>query len=104
MTFKKFLVRILKKFFYIKLCMDRSDAYMGILMDIFTKGVMFATFLKVFGWDNWVLVVSLMMFGILVYIIWGHIDLQIGLFKIWQSMLNSHNPELQKIIKQVNKK
>ena len=84
--------------------MDRSDHYVGLLLDIASKGMLLATFLKVFGWDNWVIVGSLLVIVVIVYIVWGHIDLKIGLYRTWNTINNTHNEELQQILKKVNGK
>lgn len=91
-------------YLYIKLCFNEAMGHLNIFIIVFEKAVIFATFMKVFGIDNYAIAVTIGIIGVIGMIVGGHITLKKGIAARQISIANRYNPELQKILNGVHKR
>jgi len=96
--------QIFEKFYYLKLCYNRSYAYLGIPVQLIGNFFIVSLWFQSQGIKNTWMLVSL--FGILLVlaIVLGNIDIKTGCAHIETSVNNSINPELMNIYKKTGGK
>ena len=88
---------LLKKFFWWKLCLARSETYVGFIVDLANKFLMFAIFLKVYNLTNKYLILSVLLIYIVSKTIIGYVDIKYGFASMEMSVKNKINPEIMSI-------
>lgn len=98
------LLRILKKYYFLKLCVNRSNSYVSLPMGIFKDFLLVSMWLKLnYNVSNYTLILPIFAgyFGLIV--LWGYIDIKKKFAHIEMSINNKINPEIQTILKNTKK-
>lgn len=89
----------MKRYYYVKLCMNRMHSYIGLPLDLMKDFLILSMWLKLqFGWGNPFIIVPIFVCLILVMVVIGHYEIKHKLAHLEISVMNSINPELQKIL------
>jgi len=90
--------KILDGYFYVKLCFNQSLSYVGIPSDLMQKFLLISVFLKVYGFNNNLVVIPIFIIIIILITFLGHIAIKFKLNRLETSFYNQYNPELIKIL------
>lgn len=96
--------KILNGYFYVKLCFNQSLSYIGIPSDLIQRFLLISVFLKVYGFDNNLVVIPIFIAVIIFITFLGHIAIKFNLNRLETSFHNQYNPELVKILEHTKPK
>jgi len=99
------LGKIIKPFFYLKLCYNRCHSYIGVPLDLIKDFALASVFFKLY-FPEWE-IINLVMFFIILVIgatIFGHFEIKFEFADLERHVNNQINPELMDIHDSVVKK
>ena len=83
-------------FLYLKYCANRAMSHLGAVKAIIEIGLLFAIWLKI---QDYSLFTIVMLCGVTLLIIVGHVDVNLGIAEKENSLSNKYNPEIQRILR-----
>ena len=95
--------KALEQFFYLKMCLGRSQSYYGWFSGMLSKFLLIVVTLKVYGFSNIPLLLSLYVAWVVIMTFVGHIDIKLGIAKIETRINNTINQQFMDIHKTVMK-
>lgn len=97
--------RLLRKCFYLKMCFVRTQSYYSFLSSNVNLFITMMIFLRVYSVKAYPIAytIGLLVFT-LVHLLFGHLDMKMGLFKIENEIANEHNPQMMDIQRMLKEK
>ncbi len=97
------IIKIIKWLFYLKMSWNQAIGDLTMPIQIFNNAIMLSIFLKVFDFDNYIIVSIAGVVAVISVVVLGHLKFSRGLVEIENSLGNRYNPELQRIVKNTDK-
>lgn len=88
---------------YLKLCLQRANSHISIPLGLLDKGLLLAVLFKVYGFNGWYVVASVVLISFMFMVFFGHIDIRYGVMEKEVSLHNKYNPEIQELVRRGGK-
>lgn len=92
---------VIPSYLYLKLCWNRAMSHASLPLNIFEKAALLLLLGKAYGVENPLLIVLLILGGVVLAVIIGHLDLVYGIADAEASLSNRYNPEIRDTHKRV---